>query len=47
MEASSKDAVFAVVTPFFPLFDQEIDEVVPWAEASSAILSGAKAAAGQ
>ena len=47
MEASSKDAVFGAVTPFFPLFDQEIDEVVPWAEGSSAILSGAKAAAGQ
>ena len=47
MEASSKDAVFGAVTPFFPLFDQEIDEVVPWAEATSAILSSAKAAAGQ
>ena len=47
MEASSKDAVIGVTTPFFPLFDQEIDEVVPWAEATSAILSGAKAAAGQ
>ena len=47
MEASSKDAVIGVVTPFFPLFDQEISEVVPWAEATSAILRGAKAAAGQ
>ncbi len=47
MEASSKDAALGVATPFFPLFNQEIDEVVPWAEATSAILAGAKAAAGQ
>ena len=47
MEASSKDAVLGMTTPFFPLFNQEIDEAVPWAEATSAILSAAKAAAGQ
>ncbi len=46
MESSSKAAVLAVTTPFFPLFNQEIDEAVPWAEATAAILDGAKAAAG-
>ncbi len=46
MEAASKAAVLGVTTPFFPLFNQEIDEAVPWEEATSAILGGAKAAAG-
>ena len=46
MESSLKDAVLGVTTPFFPLFNQEIDEVVPWAKATSAILDSAKAAAG-
>ena len=47
MEASSKEAVLGVTTPFFPLFNQEIGEAVPWAEGGSAILGGARAAAGQ
>ena len=47
MEASSKDAVLKVTTPFFPLFNPEIDEAVPWAEATAAILGAAKAAAGR
>ncbi len=46
MESSSKDAVLGVTTPFFPLFNQEIEEAVPWAEATSAILDRAKEAAG-
>ncbi len=47
MEAPSKNAVIELCTPFFPLFNQEIEEAVPWAEATAAILGGAKAAAGQ
>ena len=47
MEATSKSAALGVATPFFPLFNQEIDEVLPWAEAIAAILGAAKAAAGQ
>jgi len=46
MEAASKDAVRDVTAPFSPSFNQEIDEAVPWAEATSAILDRAKAAAG-
>lgn len=47
MEATSKDAAIGATTPFFPLFNQEIDEAVPWAEATAAILGAAKAAAGR
>ena len=47
VEAASKDAAIGVATLFFPLFNQEIDEGVPAAEATAAILASAKAAVGQ
>ncbi len=47
MEATSKEAAIGLATPFFPLFNQEIDEAVPWAEATAAILGAAKAAVGR
>ncbi len=46
MESSSKDAALGVTSAFSPWFNQEIDEAVPWAEATAAILDSAKAAAG-
>ena len=47
VEATSKDAAIAATTPFFPLFTQDIEETTPWTEATAAILSGARAVAGQ
>ncbi len=46
LEASSKAVVLEVTAAFFPLFNQSIEEVVPWAQATTAILAGARAAAG-
>ncbi|MCZ6708130.1 MAG: hypothetical protein O7A71_09325 [Chloroflexi bacterium] len=47
VEAASKEGAIAATTPFFPLFTQDIEEATPWTEATVAILSGARAAAGQ
>lgn len=46
LEANSKVGALEVTAAFFPLFSQSIEEVVPWAEATTAILAGARAAAG-
>ena len=45
LEADSKAGAIEVTAAFFPSFSQSIEEVVPWAEASAAILAGARAAA--
>ncbi len=45
-EAESKDKVVEMVTPFFPLFSQEIHEIVPYEKGKEAILAGARKAAG-
>ena len=45
VEADSKAAAIEVGAAFFPFFSQSIEEVVPWAEATAAILAGARAAA--
>ena len=47
LEASSKQAGIEVGAAFFPLFSQEIEEIVPWEEAKAALLAGAKSAAGE
>lgn len=44
-EADSKAAVMRMVAAFFPLFTQDVMELTPHAEASEAILAGAKMAA--
>jgi hypothetical protein len=44
-EADSKAAVMRMVAAFFPLFTQDVMELTPHAEASAAILAGAKMAA--
>ena len=45
LNADSKAGVIEVTAAFFPLFNQTIEELVPWAEATAAILTGARAAA--
>lgn len=45
LEADSKAGAIEVSAAFFPFFSQSIEEVVPWAEATAAILAGARAAA--
>ena len=44
-EADSKAAVIRMVAAFFPLFTQDVMELTPHAEASEAIIAGAKMAA--
>jgi len=44
-EAASKAAVLAMVQGFFPLYTQQIHEIVPWAEGRDAILDSARQAA--
>ena len=46
VEADSKAGAIQAAASFFPYFTQTIEELVPWAEASTAILAGARAAAG-
>ena len=46
LEAPSKAAATEVGAAFFPLFSQEVDEILPWDEAKVALLAGAKSAAG-
>lgn len=43
-EADSKAVVIRMVAGFFPLFTQDVMELTPHAEASEAILAGAKMA---
>jgi hypothetical protein len=44
-EAESKAAVITMITPFFPLFTQDVMELTPHPEAGEALLAGAKMAA--
>ncbi len=44
--ADSKTAAVQASASFFPYFTQTIEEIIPWAEATAAILAGARAAAG-
>jgi hypothetical protein len=46
VEADSKAGAIQATSAFFPYFTQTIEEIVPWAEASAAILAGARLAAG-
>jgi hypothetical protein len=46
LEAPSKAAATEVGAAFFPLFIQQVDEILPWDEAKVALLAGAKSAAG-
>jgi hypothetical protein len=41
-DAESKDAVLGMVQPFFPMFTQEIREIIPWENGKQAILSSAR-----
>jgi hypothetical protein len=45
-EADTKATVLGMVQPFFPLFSQEIREIVPWEDGKKAILASARQAAG-
>ncbi len=45
LEAASKAVAIQVAAAFFPFFTQTIEELVPWSEASAAILAGVRAAA--
>jgi hypothetical protein len=45
-EADSKDAILAIVTPFFPYYDSDIQEIVPWEAGKQAVLAGARMVAG-
>ena len=47
VEASSADAALGVASPFFPLYSQEIHEIVPWERATAAVLGALKMAAGK
>ena len=47
LEAASKAAAVEIGAAFFPLFTQEILEVLPWDEAKAAILAGAQSAVGE
>ena len=40
-EADSKAAVMGMVQPFFPMFTQEIHEIVPWEAGKQALLNSA------
>ena len=44
-EADSKAAVLGMVQGFFPLYTQDIHEIVPWEEGRTAILDSARQAA--
>ena len=45
LEAASQAVAIQVAAAFFPFFTQTIEELVPWSEASAAILAGGRAAA--
>jgi hypothetical protein len=44
-EADSKAAAIGMVQPFFPMFSQEVLEIVPWDAGKDAILTSARAMA--
>ena len=44
-EAASKESILGMVQGFFPLYTQDIHEIVPWESGKSAILSSARQAA--
>ena len=44
-EAESKDKVMEMVAGFFPLYSQEIREIVSWEKGKQALLAAAKMAA--
>lgn len=46
VESNSKDTVLGIVSAFFPLYAQDIHEIVPWDKAKDAFLKSAKMAAG-
>ena len=45
VQADSKEKVLEVIAPFYPLFSQEIHEIVPWDKAKDGIIKGLRAAA--
>ena len=44
-EADSKDKVLGMVQPFFPFYQQDIREIVPWEQGKQALLASARQAA--
>ncbi len=46
-EADSKDRVLGMVHSFFPYWSQDIHEIVPWDQATQALLGSARQAAGR
>ena len=44
-EADSKEGVLAMVQPFFPYYDEDIREIVPWEKGKEAILGSARQSA--
>jgi hypothetical protein len=44
-DADSKAAVLGLVQPFFPMFSQDIIEIVPWEAGMQAMLTSARQAA--
>ena len=44
-EADSKEQILGMVQPFFPYYEQEIREIVPWDKGNQAILNSARQAA--
>ena len=47
LEAESATAALAICATFFPLFTQEIQELVPWEVAKDTILGAVRQAAGE
>jgi len=41
-QADSKATVLGAVQPFFPFYSQEIHEIVPWKDATAALLASAR-----
>ena len=46
LEANSKEAVLQTVAPYFPLYSQDIQEIVSWEKGKEALLAAARMAAG-
>ena len=44
-EAESKAAVMGMIQPFFPHFNEDVREIVPWESGKQAILASARQAA--
>ena len=45
IEAPSKDVVIGIAQPFFPLYTNEIHEIVPWEAGVQAMVNSARMAA--